>query len=88
MLVPSRDDPERSEHTFSSNMPEYMDHLFGNRPIRLSSICQKGIVSAKTSTRDPIDFARQVLLWGRKSGAILNDCRWVHMEHSLLSADS
>ena len=80
MRVPSYSDPERTERVFSSNMPEYMDRLFGNSPTPLSPSRQRGVVEAKAATRDPVEFARQVLLWGRKSGAILNDCKWVDLE--------
>ncbi len=53
-----------------------MDRLFGNHPIRLAPQSQLATATAKVTSRDPYEFARQVLLWGRKSGAILNDCHW------------
>jgi radical SAM superfamily enzyme YgiQ (UPF0313 family) len=80
MRVPSRTDPASIDYTFSSNIPEYMERLFGNRPIPLEQVRQRSIVQAKMVSSDPVEFARQVLLWGRKSGAILNDSKWEDLE--------
>ena len=80
MRVPSLMDDASVTHRFAFNVPEYMDRLFGNNPIHLAPRGQLATVTAKVTSRDPREFARQVLLWGRKSGAILNDCHWEALE--------
>lgn len=82
--IPSLSDDASAELIFSTNIPEYMDRLFGNAPLPLRHRPQVATVKAKIASRDPVDFARQVMLWGRKSGTLLNDCHYEAVDSELV----
>jgi putative methyltransferase len=70
--IPEGDRP--TEQLFTTNLPEYFATRFSSAPVPLMPIGQ-------TMTTDPVDFggvrerfARETILWGRKSGTMLVRC--------------
>lgn len=61
--------------TTSLNVAEYFDKLFGSSPVQLQSKWQTMILKLKTFP-DRESFARETVLWGRKSGTMLVPCQW------------
>lgn len=60
---------------FDHNVPEYFDRLFGPNPVQLERKPQTLTLKPKVFL-DKEDFAKQTVLWGRKSGTMLVDCEW------------
>ena len=57
-----------SEITFQSNFPDYFDHILTTHPIPLSSQPQSMKLHPKDYQGNKQEFARETVLWGRKSG--------------------
>ncbi|MDP6173609.1 MAG: hypothetical protein QGF09_05530, partial [Rhodospirillales bacterium] len=69
--------PEGPEsHDFEFNFPEYFAKRWGTAPVPLTRSAQRLEVKQVDFAGDHEEFARQVILWGRKSGLMLNDADW------------
>ena len=75
--VPSWRKSPAPEQRFNSNLPEYFDSCFRveARPLLANPQVQT-IKNPKDYHEDRQRFAREVVLWGRKSGAMLNEVVW------------
>ena len=71
MRIPSAHLMKKRNHIFSYNIPEYFAYLFTPKPRMLIKKNQELIVSQNNYNGEKIKFAREKLLWGRKSGKIL-----------------
>jgi len=62
--------------TFQFNFPEYFESCLQSRPIELQRRPQSMEVLHNGRNYDKVEFARETLLWGRKSNRILTDVSW------------
>lgn len=73
--MPSFEAPEIREQEYTLNIPEYFDKLFGSSPVPLERKLQ--ILSLKPKTwANKEQYARETVLWGRKSGTLLVECSY------------
>lgn len=74
MRIPSRCYPcaERMSYRFDYNVHEYFETAFGSNPVPLGEQINVVRVEPTDFGGDKERFAREVILWGRKSGKILN----------------
>jgi putative methyltransferase len=72
LAVPSLHGAATCEQTFSNNLPEWFERFF-ETPRPLLKRMRQGIrIDAVDYQKDLARLAREVLLWGRKSGRLLN----------------
>ena len=71
MRIPTRTMPETTSSTFSFNIPEYFEKLFGPDPIPLTKQAQVLDLEPVDFENDNKRYARETILWGRKSDLIL-----------------
>ena len=77
MRIPSADGPSIKQQRFTYNFPEYFDTFFKNdsRPL-----IAKGQVLTLADSKhyhgDEASYARDVILWGRKSGLWMTEVTW------------
>lgn len=62
-------------YTFPYNVAEYFEKLFGSSPVPLETRNQMMFYSPK-QWNSKEQFARETVLWGRKSGTMLVPCSW------------
>ena len=74
--IPSQSIPAETERQFSFNFPEYFECAFQPVPVPLQSRPQLLILRPRDFKGDKERYAREVILWGRKSGAILVESSW------------
>ncbi len=67
----SRDDGPAETHEFTYNIPDYFEHRYGQARIPVRREAQSLTASPRQFHGDRLLFARNVLLWGRKSGTML-----------------
>ena len=60
---------------FKFNFPEFFERRLSNSPVELNRTSQRLWVE-QTHFSDRKDYARQVILWGRKSGLIERQASW------------
>ena len=74
MPVPA---PSRmTEWRFAYNLPEYFDRLLGAAPVPVVRETQIMTVRPENFRGDRRRFARETILWGRKSGTMLTEIEW------------
>jgi len=61
---------------FNFNFPEFFAERLGKDPVALKSEPQRLLVSQPDFDGDTERYAREVILWGRKSGLIERESRW------------
>jgi putative methyltransferase len=71
--------PERTR-TFTFNFPEYFATRFRDDPVALRATPQVLIVRPRAYAGDRVRYARETILWGRKSGTMLVDVEWTDAE--------
>lgn len=71
MRIPTRTMPETTSSAFSFNIPEYFEKLFGPDPIPLTKEAQILDLEPVDFENDKKRYARDNVLWGRKSDLIL-----------------
>lgn len=74
--LPAAAPPDRQERRFTRNFPEYFERRYGTEPVPLRAAAQTMTCRPKDFAGDRVRFARETVLWGRKSGAMLTDCAW------------
>lgn len=84
--IPAANLPADREHKFSYNLPEYFEQRNFSHPAPLLAFPQ-------TMTAEPIDFAgdrqrfaRETILWGRKSGTMLTKVKFEPISAASLPA--
>lgn len=70
LRMPSADDLPSSIQSFSFNVPEYFEKIM-YEPVELVRKTQPLTIYAKTYHNDKPRFAKETLMWGRKSGTIM-----------------
>jgi putative methyltransferase len=77
LLVPRYPNPGQTNFSFEYNIPEYMDNFFEvNRPKITKNKQTLKIVGGKDFGDDKERYARETVLWGRRSNKILYDSDW------------
>ncbi|MBY0429771.1 MAG: radical SAM protein, partial [Rhodospirillales bacterium] len=76
MRVPTPTPPIITQWSFSRSFPEYFDHLFSSEPVALTGMPQVLEIDPIDFTADRPRYARETILWGRKSGLLMNKARW------------
>ncbi len=74
--MPSRHAEATTDYEFQYNIPEYFGKRFGKSPIGIKPSAQIMTASQKQYNGDKIAFARESVLWGRKSSAMLTKVQW------------
>jgi len=69
--IPSHSDSFPETISFSSNFPEYFERRYGSKPVPLVPEPQTIITAPKLYHGEKESYARETILWGRKSGTIL-----------------
>ncbi len=69
--IPSRYLPDETAFNFRHNLPEYFERRFSTQPVPLVAIPQSMTTSPIDFAGDKKRFARETILWGRKSGTML-----------------
>ncbi len=71
MKIPTASLPEVTEKRFTYNFPEYFEYCLYSRPKPLEYKEQTLILCPTDYKNDKQKYAREVVLWGRKSGNLL-----------------
>ena len=79
MRVPYQTGTGVTEYEFSLNLPEYFEHCLHSKPKPLKKEQQLLKLSPKDFENDKIRYAREVVLWGRKSDKILVESSYQEM---------
>ena len=79
MRVPYQTGTGVTEYEFSSNLPEYFEHCLHSKPKPLKKEQQLLKLSPKDFENDKIRYAREVVVWGRKSDKILVESSYQEM---------
>ncbi|MEX0716902.1 MAG: cobalamin-dependent protein [Planctomycetaceae bacterium] len=86
--IPSCDPPAATTHVFAWNLPEYFESRFTSHPVELRESPRRMISRPVEYAGDRERFARETILWGRKSGTMLVPVEWSAvdslMDHCLL----
>lgn len=75
--IPSSNPPVKTLFDFERNWPEYFERAFSSTPAPLVPVRQRLILHPKDFGGDKQRFARETILWGRKSGAMLVQAEFV-----------
>lgn len=76
-LIPCWSNPKQTTFHFEYNVPEYMAHFFDDNKIKLSKNKQiLKIVGCKDFGDDKVRYAKETVLWGRRSNNLLYDATW------------
>lgn len=76
MRIPSLELTGITEWKFNSNLPEFFETHFSAMPVALDSKPQILKVHHKDYQQNKILYARQTILWGRKSGTMMTHVKW------------
>lgn len=74
LRIPIHSDPVRSEQSFTFNIPEYFETCFRSdaQPLKKDSQTLR-LDDPKDYQGDKFEYAKESILWGRKSGTMLTD---------------
>lgn len=81
MRIPSLKSESIPSFEFRFNLPGYFDALWRGESLALTEGSQTMEVRGRCFDGDKIRFAREILLWGRKSDTILNAVKTEENEH-------
>jgi len=76
MKMPSFGGHDYDMSPFSKNIPEYFDMLLTSQKVDVQDIPNLFSVR-RNQFADAATFAKETIMWGRKSGTILNKSEWV-----------
>ena len=76
MRIPSHCLPSINQWKFNFNFPEYFATRFHSMPVPLKREPQLLFIEPKDFEEDKKRYAREVIIWGRKSGLMLTKARW------------
>jgi len=80
MRIPTMTLPVDNSASFSLNIPEYFEKLFGPDPVPLTAMPQELKLSPVDFENNKQRYARETILWGRKSDLILVDTKYSLIE--------
>lgn len=69
--IPTHDVTSMNEYRFAYNLPEYFDNILGSIQLPLVPMEQVMQIHPVDFAKDKERFARETILWGRKSGTML-----------------
>ena len=69
-------DAHRGFTTYDRNFPEYFAKRFSSQEVKLEKKPQSATFTYGNHGGDKKRFARETILWGRKSGTMLIPCEW------------
>ncbi len=75
-----------AQHRFAFNLPEYFDAYFTETPVLVRKEPQTLAIEHKNFGGDKATFARETILWGRKSGLMLTRTAWQDATSAAASA--
>lgn len=75
LRIPTVNDMAACIQSFTHNVPEYFDRIM-TEPVSLEKRMQTMTVYARTYNGDKQRFAKETLMWGRKSGTIMTKAVW------------
>jgi len=82
-IPPQQGTSLEGKKTFSYNLPEFFDNCFTSHHVPLKKAVQiVELVEPRDFKGDRREYAKQIILWGRKSGTILNRTRWIEPSSS------
>ena len=89
LRIPTSQEPRFSASEFEFNFPEYFDRRLSNSPVELRRDTQRLWVEQAKFDGDREQFAREVILWGRKSGLIERSASWraLNQPNPILAAE-
>jgi putative methyltransferase len=76
LRIPTRHPSGPTAARFAFNFPEYFEARFRSVPVRLRRVPQILTVTHRDHGGDRVRYARETILWGRKSGTMLTDVAW------------
>ncbi len=76
LRIPSLSQPGPDVRRFGYNLPEYFQSRYTANPIGLQGVPQTLLRRPRTYDGDRVTYARENVLWGRKSGTILVPASW------------
>ena len=76
LRFPTAVDLETRTETFSFTLAEYFERIQSSAPVALREAQQQVVFRARVFDGDRHEFARATILWGRKSGTIMNRAEW------------
>jgi len=77
MRFPTWNAPDKSRAEYDFNFPEYFERGHLGSPIPLEPVSQTLVLTnPRDYEGDKIRFAREVILWGRKSDRLLEEATW------------
>ncbi len=79
MRIPYQTGTGVTEYEFSSNLPEYFEHCLHSTPKPLKKEQQLLKLFPKDFENDKVRYAREVVIWGRKSDKILVESSYQKM---------
>lgn len=78
-LFPRLEGLENTEVEFQWNIPEYMEKLLTSSPVDFTNKPQILTIHPREYNGNPQEYARKVILWGRKSGKTVEVCSYKDM---------
>ena len=75
--IPSFGDTPVKVYQFQYNLPEYFEKILTSQPVPLEKRPQTMTVYTKQFD-DRARFARETIMWGRKSGTMMNKVEWMN----------
>ena len=76
LRIPTPEGDANRTHDFTYNFPEYFATQLGTSPQPLATNSQSLTVTQTSFAGDNREYAREVILWGRKSGLMLTNTEW------------
>ena len=76
LRIPTANDSENTSYEFSFNLPEFFERWQTASPVPLKKERQVMNVTRKEYKGEMARFARETILWGRKSGTMLTKVSW------------
>ena len=77
LRIPGRMPTGQRCHNFRFNFPEYFEKRLSTAPISLKPNAQTMEIVEADFGGNAERYAREIILWGRKSGLVTTDVRWV-----------
>lgn len=78
LRFPTPQDPAVRTELFDCNVAEYFDRIQSGSPVPLRPLRQQVRFHAREFAGDRQRYARETILWGRKSGTIMTRADWIH----------
>ena len=82
LRIPTCHEPIFTASDFEFNFPEYFEQRLSNSPVELRLDSQRLWVEQANFKGDRERYAREVILWGRKSGLIERSASWQSLKQS------